>query len=155
MCVIMASYHAYWTIDNVRMAENTPNWSHACWGSNRENFPTMFEAGDVIYFSTIDEGGQHSLFSKLVLDRFTGTRDQTEPLIPFSLTNVPFDSYWMGKKPWSTLFDIPFKELALTLDFASGNKLPPDYTGQHLQSIRELTSDDVLAIEELIEAYIG
>ena len=61
----------------------------------------------------------------------------------------------MGKKPWSTLFDIPFKELALTLDFASGNKLPPDYTGQHLQSIRELTSDDVFAIEELIEAYIG
>ena len=53
------------------------------------------------------------------------------------------------------MFDIPFKELALTLDFASGNKLPPDYTGQHLQSIRELTSDDVLAIEELIEAYIG
>ena len=61
----------------------------------------------------------------------------------------------MGKKPWSTLFDIPFRELALSLDFASGNKLPPDYTGQHLQSIRELTSEDVLAIDDLIEAYIG
>jgi len=115
----------------------------------------MFEHGDLIYFSTIDESGRHSLFSKLVLDRFTGTREQTEPLIPFSLTNVPFDAYWMGKKPWNTLFDIPFRELALTLDFASGKKLPPNYNGQNLQKIRELTSEDVLAIEELIEAYIG
>ena len=151
----MASYHAYWTIENVRMAENTPNWSHACWGSNRENFATMFESGDVVYFSTIDEDGYHSLFSKLVLDRFTGGKEETESLIPFSLTNVPFDSYWMGKEPWNRLFDVPFNQLAGTLDFASGKKLPVDYTGQHLQTIRELTQSDVAAIEELIEAYVG
>ena len=151
----MASYHAYWTIDNVRMAENTPNWSHACWGSNRENFENMFSEGDVIYFSTIDENGYHSLFSRLILGRFTGTKSQTEPLIPFSLTNVPFDSYWLGKKPWNILFDIPFNELALTLEFTSGKKLPDDYTGQHLQTIREISEDDSMSIEDLIDAYVG
>ncbi len=151
----MASYHAYWTIDNVRMAENTPNWSHACWGSNRENFESMFSTGDVIYFSTIDESGHHSLFSKLILDRFTGVKSETESLIPFPLTNVPFNSYWLGKKPWGTLFDVRFNELALTLEFASGKKLPVNYTGQHLQTIRELSDDDVMAIEDLIEVYVG
>lgn len=136
------------------MAENTPNWSHACWGSNRENFSTMFKQGDVIYFSTIHNAGQHSLFSKLILDRFTGSKKQTEELIPFTLTDVPFDAYWLGKKPWSKLFDIPFRELALTLNFASGIKLPPNYNGQYLQAIRELTSEDEHAIEALIEAYL-
>ena len=151
----MTSYHAYWTIDNVRMAENTPNWSHACWGSNRDNFESMFSTGDVIYFSTIDEKGHHSLFSKLILDRFTGVKSETESLIPFSLTNVPFNSYWLGKKPWGTLFDIRFNDLALILEFASGKKLPGNYTGQHLQTIRELSENDVMAIEDLIEIYVG
>ena len=151
----MASYHAYWTIDNVEMAENTPNWCHACWGSNKKNFETLFSSGDVIYFSTIDEVGYHSLFSRLILDRFTGGKKETESLIPFSLTNVPFNSYWLGMKPWGVLFDVPFNELALTLDFASGKKLPENYTGQHLQTIRELSQDDVTAIEKLIEVYVG
>jgi hypothetical protein len=61
----------------------------------------------------------------------------------------------LGKKPWNTLFDVPFNELALTLEFVSGKKLPDNYTGQHLQAIRELSEDDVLAIEDLIEAYVG
>ena len=73
--------------------------------------------------------------------------------MPFSLTSVDFETYWLAKKPWSQLFDVPFGEIALELNFESGNKLPRDFTGQNLQTPRKLIISDVELLEDLISVY--
>mgnify|MGYP007008467782 CR=1 FL=1 len=151
----MTDYLVYWKIGNVREALRTQNWSHACWGSGRGDFETKFAAGDRIYFNTIDEEGHHYVFSKMVLDRYSGSKEDTDKMVPFSLYQVPFNSYWMGGEPWVVPCLIPFGSLARTLDFKSGRVLPPGYNGQHLQAIRELTQTDSLAIEQLISSFSG
>ena len=148
-----SSYLVYWKIENVRLAESTPNWCHACWGSDRRNFESWFEKGDIVYFVTTDEDGYHSLFSKITLDSFIGSKADAEDVVPFSLTSVDFETYWLAKKPWSQLFDVPFGEIALELNFESGNKLPPDFTGQNLQTPRKLIISDVELLEDLISVY--
>ena len=148
-----SSYLVYWKIENVRLAESTPNWCHACWGSDRRNFESWFEKGDIVYFVTTDEDGYHSLFSKITLDSFIGSKADAEDVVPFSLTSVDFETYWLAKKPWSQLFDVPFGEIALELNFESGNKLPPDFTGQNLQTPRKLIISDVGLLDDLISVY--
>ena len=150
----MADYLAYWKIENVREVQNTPNWSHACWGSGRRDFRTRFSRGDRIFFTTIDEQGDHIIFSEIILDRYSGSKEDTEKQVPFSLSEVPFDSYWMGQEPWRRHFEIPFGDLALTLEFKSRRSLPRGYNGQNLQSIRELTPQDTSAIEELLDEFL-
>ena len=146
----MSDYLVYWGIDDVRDVDKTDGWRHACWGSRVRNFDSRFNEGDRIYFTTIDEGGHHYLFSKMVLDFFSGSKSKTEPMLPFSLSETPFESFWMGKKPWGDTFRIPFRSLAMTLEFASGKALPQGFTGQNLQAIRKLTSSDSASIERLM-----
>ena len=148
-----SSYLVYWRIENVRLAGSTPNWCHACWGSNRKNFESLFDEGDTIYFVTTDEDGYHSLFSKITLDSYLGSKEEAEDAVPFSLTSVDFATYWLAKKPWPQLFDVPFGEIALDLEFESGNKLPADFTGQNLQTPRRLRIPDVKLLDDLISVY--
>jgi hypothetical protein len=151
----MANYLVYWKIENVREAQNTPNWSHACWGSGRKDFGTRFSNGDRIFFTTIDEQGDHIIFSEMVLDRYSGSKEDTEKRVPFSLSGVPFDSFWMGREPWGRHFEVPFRNLAMTLEFKSGKRLPQGYDGQNLQSIRELTPLDTSSIEKLLDTFLA
>ena len=149
----MVTWLAYWTSANIEEAERTLSWSHSCWGSKRKNLATKYAKGDTVYFTNIDENGYHSLFGKLILDKFTTSRKQCEDLIGRSLSRVPFDTYWVGKKPWRKLEDIPFRELVLTLEFASGKPLDKNYNGQAFQTPRQLTEDDINVVEDLWLSY--
>jgi len=153
----MTAWLVYWTEENISMAETTPGWEHSCWGSDRANLETNWQNGDVVYFTNIDSNNYHSMFSRLVLNEFVGSKKEAQSKINHQLTNVEFEKYWIGHKPWAELEDIPFRELAMTLEFITKNgkisTLKYGYNAQALQTPRRLTEESAEAVEALWLSY--
>ena len=150
----MSIWLHYWKRNDVDRFLRISNFKIDCTGSDQSRFHNQYKAGDIVWFHSILENNQHVILGRLVLDQKM-SKEQASNHVgrPFA-ASIKFETYWVSLKPWHSIQTITITDIARQFQFEPHKPLPPDYTGQHFQSIRELTLADHNILQERWDAWM-
>ena len=144
----------YWRREDVDRFLRMSTFKVDCTGSDQPRFHNQYKEGDIVWFHSILENKQHVLLGRLILDKKMSKIEASAHVGRGFAATIKFETYWVSLKPWHPIQTIKMNDVARLLQFLPKKPLPPNYSGQHFQAIRELDPRDHDLIQNRWDAWM-
>jgi hypothetical protein len=142
----MTHFLVYWKPDTVAANVSSPSLDHSA--SNQYH---RIAIGDVLWVVTSEEPGDLVLVGRQRVDRVVNQAEAERQTLTRNLWQAEYHAICDEPEPKLNL-DISSRAHDLTFD-SDRDRLPPDFTGQHLQTMRCLDEETAEMLESIWQLH--